>query len=502
MKFKSVTVTNFCSYTHMCYDFKDARLVLISGDNGAGKSTFCDVIPWVLYGKTSKGGSTTDVIKWGCESATYGVVLLTVNSREIEVCRVRGSKAKDNDLYMTVDGQDPIRGKDLTDTQKLINQTLGVDYQGFVLSHYIHEFSIANNFFSTTSKNRKEIIDQLIDFTKIDRLKVNLDVDKKKTKAALELVGIKYRELEFKQTHLETSIQDTNIRIKKWNASNQIRQQQCSVMKKQVKKKTTQLAGLDKKELQSTLQSLKTAKCEHCNGPINHPEVEYVQNQLTVLNTLESEIRVLQDKIKRESSDSNPYLQQTKIDTSKLTDIAGKIEEVEFKMQESLILQEDQELLSDVIKTYRADMTSTTVSILEDKANQLLSEYFDGELTISLTVDMAEDKIETMIHKNGNMCTYQQLSKGQRQILKFCFSLAIMKQLGSTLGIHPDVLMFDEIFDGLSESSKSKAFKLLKSLEIEYSNIFVVEHSMDLKPFFDTIYSVSLIDGKSQLNET
>jgi ABC-type lipoprotein export system ATPase subunit len=97
-------VTNFGSYKHLEFDFNSNGLTLISGPTGSGKSTLCDIVPWILFGRTSKGGAVDEVRSWDAEEATTGTLML----HGISITRSR----KPNDL--TIDGR---RGKDLNDTQ-------------------------------------------------------------------------------------------------------------------------------------------------------------------------------------------------------------------------------------------------------------------------------------------------------------------------------------------------------------------------------------------------
>lgn len=501
MKFKSMYLTNFCSYENLEYIFSKTGLVLISGANGSGKSTFCDALPWILYGKTSKDVNSSDVVSWGSKTPTIGLVELFVHGQPVHIHRARGSKGKDNDLFLTIGDDKPIRGKDLLDTQKLIDRTLGVDYQGFILSHYIHEFSVANNFFATTAKNRKDTIDQLIDFSKIDKLKMSLEADKKTLKVNLAKVERELANSALKLGYLQDNYLSTATDSRKWDSSNQLRVDSCHRLTARLQDKQEELKSYPSKlDVKSAIKESQSTRCKECNGPVNHPELQIQQEILQSITNLETEIQSIKDKLTLEQRDVNPYAHQL-ISLAKQQDtISIEITSNTSKFEKLSLQTTDQELLSDIIKNHRAQITTTTVLMLEDKANKLLSQYFDAELSISLTVDTADDKIETMIYKSGNTCNYSQLSKGQRQILKFCFSLSIMKHIGSTQGINPTILMFDEIFDGLSEEMKGKAFRLLQVLEAEYDTIFVVEHSVDLKAQFETTYTVTVVEGKSVLN--
>src|SRR5271157_2409345 len=109
MRVISAKIENFSSYKTLEFDFTKQGLTLIQGATGSGKSTLCDVIPWGLFGITSKGGTVNDVISWPGDKVTK----VTLYLENVTIHRSRGPKPKDNDLnFWPIDGL-MIRGKDL-----------------------------------------------------------------------------------------------------------------------------------------------------------------------------------------------------------------------------------------------------------------------------------------------------------------------------------------------------------------------------------------------------
>lgn len=63
VSFKSVGMKNFCCFKdEISLEFSGEKLVLITGPNGSGKTTLFDCIPFTLYGSTSKGLRSDDVV--------------------------------------------------------------------------------------------------------------------------------------------------------------------------------------------------------------------------------------------------------------------------------------------------------------------------------------------------------------------------------------------------------------------------------------------------------
>src|SRR5690348_8536249 len=92
MRILSVSAQNFASYKSLEFDFQNQGLILIQGATGSGKSTLCDLIPWVLFGQTAKGGKVDEIRTWNTEEPTTGSIRLSNN---IVIWRSRSP----NDLF-------------------------------------------------------------------------------------------------------------------------------------------------------------------------------------------------------------------------------------------------------------------------------------------------------------------------------------------------------------------------------------------------------------------
>lgn len=161
MKPISAYVENFQSYQYVSLDFESQGLVLVSGPTGAGKSTALDILPWILYGTTSKDGAADDVRPWAETGETHGEAAIDTPTGIITINRYRGSY---NDLYwLESDGETLHRGKSLTDTQTLLEARLGVTAEEFIEGSYIHQFSKADSFFTASAKDRRAVFEKIAD---------------------------------------------------------------------------------------------------------------------------------------------------------------------------------------------------------------------------------------------------------------------------------------------------------------------------------------------------
>src|SRR5258706_10723800 len=94
-----------------------------------------------------------------------------------------------------------------------------------------------------------------------------------------------------------------------------------------------------------------------------------------------------------------------------------------------------------------------------------------------------------------------QLSKGQRQLLKLCFSVSVMQAVSNQHGISFKQLFFDESLDGLDENFKLKACTMLENLALDDTGVYLVEHSMSVKAMINNKYKVGLVNGSSQIEK-
>jgi len=513
MRVLRVEAENFASYAHLAFTFTSQGLTLIQGANGAGKSTLCDLIPWCLWGQTAKGGAVSEVLSWPGDKVTKVTLFL----EKVTICRARG-KAKDNDLWWDM-GQGPQRGKDLIDSQKLLNDILGVTYETYMAGAYYHEFSQTAQFFNTTAKNRRLITEELVDLTLATTLQAKAqDCKKALTKTLSDQVNrisrliahldatrnsLKNAQLRHIQWEIETNTRNANIQVK-YDKFEQDREFDLNEARRALKTHKDLIQPLPNTDLYP--------KCPTCGQDTESPEVHTARHQKAINDRSQQRIEILSEKIKEIKLRVNPHKTETVSTISPYTkEIADlETENVNLDYERNLLQSEidelankveDLELLQDVIADYRTTTIKNAISSLEHTTNELLTEHFDAELRIAFSAEDA-DKLEVEIMKDGNQCSFTQLSKGQRCILKLCFGVAVMKAVETTNAVFFPQIWMDEALDGLSDTFKYKAFSLFQKLALSKESIFIVEHSEAFKNLFDNAYTVSLVNGVSEVAKT
>lgn len=508
MQLTSVYVKNFGSYEELHFRFQNRGLTLIQGPTGSGKSTLMDIVPWILFGRTAKDGAADEVLNWTADGQTYGSLTLSLNGRDVNICRAR----RPNDLYYTTsDGVSPIRGKDLNDTQKLINNLLGMDVNTYLAGAYYHEFSQTAQFFTATAKTRRSICEQLVDLSFFKNLQEKLSASKKQVNNNVDDFEASIDNLEskieiYKENHNKYSKSHENFDFQKGFKLGALDYDIKALLA--TVKPVEYYDSLYKEINEEAHKVDNKGVCSECGGPKNRKgheaiaakmrslESQKYKNQLD-FNKLMSLVAE-HDKLEASVNNFQELLDNNQVELKKAEDKLRQYKNTHF---EHITKLADLELLEETASNGRASTIKNTIKALEASTNLMLSNYFDAEIKVIFEVESA-DKLDVTILKDGNNCSYTQLSKGQRGLLKLCFGLSVMSVVAKHSGVKFNCIMLDEALDGLSDELKVKSYNLLKTLELEYSSIFVVEHSMELKALFEKQISVKLVNGNSQIEET
>lgn len=518
MKIIGVLADNFASYEKLDLGWNKPieGLTLVYGATGSGKSTLLDAVCWCLFGVTSKNGSVDEVRSWGYPDA------LTMVHVEVELAgglrliveRHRGN-SKQNDLRWT-EGAAWIRGKDLKDTQRLLEERLGVTADLYLSAAYASEFNPTATFFIANAKTRRQVFESIasLDFA------VNLE-DKS---------NLKYKELNKQFLALGESVNkeksvlftlqntDKNIEadIDEWeNAKNKkirgykSKQEEFILDKLEAQAKFEDFEN--KREHASIMLALDLTDianydiCSNC-GQSNAAKAKIeraIRDNANRSNPhkihLDQADRVVNDnkiRMEAELSTDNPYVKRKNTLANQLSESKAYVDALEEKLNEIRSQLSSLTTLANICKDLKAALLKGSVDRVQTDTNDYLERFFDSEFRVSFTLD-GSDALEVEIMKSGYPGAYRQLSKGQRQILKLCFTVAVMKASANRAGIHFDNLYFDEPTDGCDADFKVKSFKLFEELALSHSSVLVVDHSTEFKELFSNRYKVSLVNDVS-----
>lgn len=565
MRVISATAKNFGSYKDLAFEFTEAGLALISGPTGAGKSTLCDLLPWVLFGKTAKGGAVDEIRSWDADDVTEAAIYVRLPDRDLKVVRKRGLTAKDNDLYYSQrvpDVRDEIRGKDLNDTQQLLNRQLGIDYETYLSGAYFHEFSQTAAFFTAPAKQRRQITEQLVDFKFVNNLAESGKLRMKTLTGDKKVLENRTSILKERIANLSSAVNRESVNVGLWENKRRTRVADLEALSRNFEADKKQQAydieqaHIAKRvelelDLEDALSSILTkehftreyekldkalvecgdTRCTECGALKDSSQrmiitknryalerdesdnatrqanaerlAKSLKSHLALLAPMLETVEVILDGYKEQAlkmrQETNPHIESAKISQQQL-DGAIKEEQETVASVDTLSRNiADLELLQDITNELRGVLVKNTIYELETHTNKLLYDYFDAEIRVTFSASEA-DKLDVTITKDGHECSYTQLSKGQRQLLKLCFSVSVMRSVSMHKGVNFNALFFDEALTGADDVFKGKAFKLFEGLASEHESVFVIDHSTDFKSLFTTEYIVELTNGISTIN--
>jgi DNA repair protein SbcC/Rad50 len=171
-----LSLKNFMSYGEPAeeLDFRGFRLACISGNNGEGKSSLLDAITWALWGVArgtdARGAGADDLIRLGAEEAEI-VFEFEVDADRWRVTRSR-RRGRGGNLNLARKDESAWReasGATQSNTQLLINQLLGLDYQTFISSAFLLQ-GRADEFSRQGASDRKKILGDILGLEIFEKL--------------------------------------------------------------------------------------------------------------------------------------------------------------------------------------------------------------------------------------------------------------------------------------------------------------------------------------------
>jgi DNA repair exonuclease SbcCD ATPase subunit len=485
------------------------------------------------------------------------MITVEINGNPVTIIRERGNRAHDNDLYMLENGVE-IRGKDATETQQLISRRIGASAEEFITASYFHEFSDAANFFVAKAKDRRNLFEQLAPLEFPKDLAEKSSAMKKQVKVKLaeaekdytaenaklqQLIETRNSAIKASESwmrgHAKTVLEIENL-LKNYDEEKKNKKDSLKVKflgfednrKKQVDKLKKRSDELDEKIAHYVPVSVKEAreiKCKSCGQMINKSqddlwkakealrnhqdnlkEKKMVEENLT---WWEGQVNTYQEQIDSLDAQGNPYVEQLDRENKRVNPFVEQIESTIEKVSAaginvSKLLTSVKALeakisdlgqLYDLSSVLRAELLKRTVEGINTRINNILETYFDSELRVTLVLD--EDNLEANIHKSGYECNYRQLSKGQRQLLRLSFVVAVQEALSNKLTVSFQNLFFDEALDGLDEDLKIKAYALFEALSLTHESILIIDHSKAFHNMFNKKFQVTMVSDKSKMEE-
>lgn len=220
-----IKVENFNSYINETINFDEfGNQFLLMGENGSGKSSIIDMITTAIFfrarGTDSKGVGMEELINSDYE---YFKIEYSFEMNDNIYIIIREKvKNGSQSLKLFINGKD-CTGK-LTETQKMINDIIKMDYETFMDTVCISQ-GHSGNFMTKKPTERKKIISQILQLDKYDELEKYTKLVKKDLKNNLDNLSIETERLytsisskednEYKLNMLSKAIKVYKVEIEK-----------------------------------------------------------------------------------------------------------------------------------------------------------------------------------------------------------------------------------------------------------------------------------------------
>jgi DNA repair exonuclease SbcCD ATPase subunit len=215
---------------------------------------------------------------------------------------------------------------------------------------------------------------------------------------------------------------------------------------------------------------------------------------------IQSEVNEFDARAQSESERSNPFMEQIRRLKKEFEEADIDAGVISWNAEKAKLKALSYGQIQDLSLSLRGALLQKAVKDIETATNLCMETYFDAELRVTFELE-GSDSLKVGIFKSGYEASYKQLSKGQRQLLKLSYSVAVMKASSNIAGTHFSTLFFDEALDGLDAELKVKAFTLFESMSQDHETVMLIDHSPDFHQLFTTKFHVTLDGDESSIEE-
>ena len=145
------------------------------------------------------------------------------------------------------------------------------------------------------------------------------------------------------------------------------------------------------------------------------------------------------------------------------------------------------------------------IPLLTERANHYLETLSDGDITMEFSsqreLKSAKGEFRDEISINWEIEGIKNFapSGGQWKKMEIATDFALMDLLETREGARPDLLLLDEVFDGLDAEGIDRVGELLQKMRKKRGTILVISHATTMQEWFERAVIVKKTDGVSAL---
>ena len=549
MKLLELSYRNIISYGNVMQTFKfgdEPRLILVQGENGAGKSSIKEAITVSIYGRSAIR-AMKDIPNWINKNAYTRIKFITNSGELVDIER----GIAPNFSNIEIDGV-PFN---LPDKRK-VDEFIEDDLARIPFSVFSNTISLSfDDFKSFVNLNRvdkEKIVDRIFGIDILSKMRVVVKKDlnevKKelttinsqilKDKSTLQRSMSQLDELKEKLTQRkDKEAEELKYKISSTSKSLETLQKETEASKSRIKEareKTLEFRDnannikYKMQEIDKNLNLYKNNTCPHCLNDLTSDSSTKIKESLQLkkdaLRDTIPEIKKAFDLAKYELdeliskstlADSEYYQAQANLESMKL-DLSIILESIVTDETESIqkIIDSIKEDISSSStdhehKSGEVDLYSTLDTLLSESGikktliNKIIPTLNNRIADISERLEFKfsfsfDSNFDPTVHYLGMEIPPSALSTGQRKKMNLIVLLAFIEIIKMKHG-KMNIMFLDEIFSSLDKNNVYKSMEILREYANKYKmTIFVVSHESLPEEFFD---SKILVTERNQFSE-
>jgi len=257
---------------------------------------------------------------------------------------------------------------------------------------------------------------------------------------------------------------------------------------------TTQEMERENQEMERKKKDLKTL------GVVDFDEKQYrlIRNQINEAYTLYQgslaklyEIKEKQQNIAVEIKEQEG---EKKLIEQQIKTYEKNIEEqqrLEKKLENERAEAQHQNMLSEVMESFRTYLISQIRPMLSAHASELFDELTDGKYS---QIELDED-YDLVVYDHGAPYSIERFSGGEEDLANLCIRLAISEIITERAGSVFQFVILDEIFGSQDQIRKQNIIKTLNGFSSKFKQIFLITHVEDIKHFTEHTMMISEDDS-------
>jgi exonuclease SbcC len=524
------------------------ELILLTGSNGNGKSSFIESFEYSLYGKVKsmkrKKWATLSTLPNRINNELQNRIKFISNGTEVEI--VRGINP--STLKLIENGIENDRAGKSNIDEKIENY-IGMDIETFksFISMSINDFK---NFISLSNEEKQILLDKLFNLEIINILNQILKDLVKSNKIQMAKYDSEMSTLNESIDSIRRSIQKS-IEKEKLNIQSEIdtirqemesKKEEYRILKEKVEKvkniETELKSEMDRekeqyininneiKNSQKDIDLYDSGKCPTCGTDFDNDHFHNLKDVLLekkstlvgVRSEIESNIRnvkekqaklqIISDQVNRAFNDMTYLLKNYKSQMDKLlsqkvtedgkpnsnvSEFENTIKELEEKKTVSseygTVCKEKESYYKELSKVFGEDgVKKTIISGIIKPINHFISENIK-KMRLPFQVEL-DETFTAQIKSFGSQIDHDSLSTGETKKINISILIAYLKLIRTKK--HINILFLDEIFSSIDIEGCEDILNLLKSFANDYNiNIFVVHHAILNQELFDRIMNIN-----------